>query len=497
LQLFNSGVFRKQKKHIVIGLSFHKIFVYFFSLLLLLFTALAAYTQQIFFAFIPAAMVLLLWLIQHPQYLFYLLLASIPWSVEYNFTATLGTDLPDEPLMLLASFAALVLFVYKKKSFAFKKLHPLLFLLMIQFIWSLITVVLSTDIVVSAKYLLAKAWYLLAFVAIPVFIWKDEKNIKRSAIVLTGSMLLLMLFGLAKHGQYNWSFEKVNEALEPFFRNHVNYSALLVCMVPLLIAFIQNTMSKSIRYFLTGVLLITIAALYFSYARGAWLALAAGVIAYWLLKKNLLLLGFLLFIFLCIGGVFWLKNNDRYLQFSNDFKSTIYHKTFREHLTATYQLKDLSTAERYYRWIAGVRMAKDSWQTGFGPNTFYNNYKAYTVPAFKTWVSKNEEHSTVHNYFLLLLLEQGAAGLILFLLLLASLFWYAQTIYHRTKDKLWRITTAAVASILTMLCTVNFLSDLIETDKVGSIFYLCVALLITADIKTRLRENNSEESKSE
>ena len=43
---------------------------------------------------------------------------------------------------------------------------------------------------------------------------------------------------------------------------------------------------------------------------------------------------------------------------------------------------------------------------------------------------------------------------------------------------------AAMAAILTMVITVNFLSDLIETDKVGSIFYLCIATIIIADLQT-------------
>ena len=130
-------------------------------------------------------------------------------------------------------------------------------------------------------------------------------------------------------------------------------------------------------------------------------------------------------------------------------------------------------------------MAEDSWQTGFGPTTFYQHYKGYTVPAFKTWVSKNEEQSTVHNYFLLLLIEQGALGLILFLCLVGAMFWYAQRIYQRTIDIFWKRTVAAIAAILMMQCTLNFLSDLVETDKVGSVFYLCIAALIIADRKTK------------
>jgi O-antigen ligase len=42
-----------------------------------------------------------------------------------------------------------------------------------------------------------------------------------------------------------------------------------------------------------------------------------------------------------------------------------------------------------------------------------------------------------------------------------------------------------------MQCVINFLSDMIETDKVGSVFYLCIAALIVADLKTRGQNSNS------
>ena len=194
----------------------------------------------------------------------------------------------------------------------------------------------------------------------------------------------------------------------------------------------------------------------------------------------------LIFLVLSIAAVFYLKSNDRYLQFAPDYKSTIFHTNFREHLIATYQLKDVSTAERFYRWIAGVRMIRDSWMNGFGPSSFYRQYKSYTQPAFKTWVSRNREQSTVHNYFLLLIIEQGVIGLFLFLVLLGALFWYAQSIYHRTTDRFWKVVVAAVSAILVMECAINFLSDMIETDKAGSIFYLCVAVLVLAERKANV-----------
>jgi O-antigen ligase len=416
---------------------------------------------------------------------FYLLLCSIPWSVEYSFSSGLGTDLPDEPLMFLTAAIAICMAAFQyRKIIAARRMHPLLFLLLLQLLWLVLTVVLSSYFTLSAKYFAAKTWYVLAFVTMPVFLWQEKKVLTTSVVVLAVSMILVTAVTLLRHAALGFTFSTVNEALKPFFRNHVNYSALLVFMLPLQLAFLQQAKSRNIRLLVLLSFFITLPALYFSFARGAWLALLTGASGYWLIKKRWLVKSFLLAVIFFTATVFWLKQNDRYLQFAHHYQSTIFHQNFEEHLVATYQLKDLSTAERFYRWVAGIRMIDDSWQTGFGPTTFYRHYKGYTVPAFKTWVSRNEEQSTVHNYFLLLIIEQGAIGLILFVLLLGMLFWYAQKIYHRTNSKFWRTSVAAVACILVMECTVNFLSDLVETDKAGSVFYLCLAMLVIADRKT-------------
>ncbi len=463
----------------------NKVFVYVFSALFFIAAGCFAYWQEIYFLLIPLALAAAIFLVQHPEYLFYLLMLSIPWSIEFNFSSNFGTDLPDEPFMLLSALAVIFCLIYYRKNFHWRKLHPLLLILAIQFLWIIVTVIPSFNFFLSVKYLLAKSWYLLAFVVLPLFLFKEERIFKRAVILLLSSMMIATIVALTRHAMDGFSFEEINNSLHPFFRNHVNYSALLVFMVPLLIALIQLSIVKKLKAFLICILIIAIAAVYFSYARGAWIALIAGILAYWLLRKRLLFFGFILGVSMIVATVFWLQSNNRFIKLSNDYKSTIFHTSFREHLIATYELKDLSNAERIYRWVAGVRMIGDSWKTGFGPSTFYDQYKSYTLPAFKTYVSNNQEHSTVHNYFLLLLIEQGVMGCLLFVMLIAALFWYVQTIYFRTKEKFWRVVIAATASILVMECVVNFLSDMIETDKVGSVFYLCVSTIIIADIKTR------------
>ncbi|HEU4472501.1 MAG TPA: O-antigen ligase family protein [Flavisolibacter sp.] len=469
--------------------STNRILTWLLSLALLYACWQAAYLQEFYYLLLPLTLLLGICLVHYPVYLFYLLVFSIPWSIEFNFSQNLGTDFPDEPLMLLMSFSMLGYLIWNRRTIRARHLHPLLFILFLQLVWTLCTLAASTEPLYSFKFILAKTWYLLAFVAAPLVLFRDEKVLKRSALLLLFSMSCVTLIGLLRHGQKGWSFDTINESLLPFFRNHVSYSALLVFMVPLLILVIKRVNGRWARSLLYILFFVTLVALYFSYARGAWLALVFGLLSYWLIRKKLLVASFCLAIALSAAAVFWISENYRYMRLAPDFRTTIYHSDFREHLVATYELKDVSTAERVHRWVAGIRMAEDTWMAGTGPASFYWNYKPYTLPAFRTWVSRNEEQSTVHNYFLLLLIEQGLPALLLFVLLLATAFFYVQCISQRKGDPFWTSAAVTAGVILVMECTVNFLSDLVETDKAGSVFYICLAVIIIADWKTVKRSD--------
>lgn len=458
----------------------------FFTVLAALFLVAAGfsvYTDNYLIVAIPFLFLLLYAGWQYRELIFLLLLASLPFSVEFNFSSGLGTDLPDEPLMLFTSFLFLAYWIYKPEVLSKKEVqHPLLQLLLLLLLWTIVSVVSSSDKIVSFKYLLAKSWYIGAFVLCPLIVFQQKKLFTAAVVVLTAAMLVVVVISLYRHYSYGFSFARINDALSPFFRNHVNYSAMLVCFVPVLISFYQLTTKQTLRLLTIAALLVVLTALFFSYARGAWLALLVGMITYWLIQKRLIVYSYIIVLLLVIASLFWLKSDDCYLLYAHDYKTTIFHKDFNEHLLATYKLKDVSTAERFYRWIAGVRMIKDNWLTGYGPNTFYAKYKPYAVPAYKTWVSDNKDRSTVHNYFLLTIIEQGAPGLFLFLLLTGAMFYYAQYLFHKAKDRFHRQSAITAGVVLTMLMVVNFLSDLVETDKVGSLFFLCIAVLVVTDL---------------
>ena len=458
----------------------------FLAGLFIVLAGIAVYTEQYLLAAIPFGLLIFYAGWQNRNMVFLALLFTLPLSFEYNFSPDLGTDIPDEFLMLFVSGLFIAYWVYSPMAISKNILkHPLLLLLFICVGWTMIAVLFSTHPVISIKFLLAKSWYAGAFILAPLIIFKEKKFIKVAAATLAGSMFIVAVIALIRHYDYGFRFANINDAVYPFFRNHVNYSAMLVCTIPILIAFFSAGKKREQKLLMAAAIFVALIALAFSYARGAWLALIIGLFAYWLIRKRLLFYAFITSVIILLASVFWLKNNDRYLRYSNDFTTTIFHKDFAEHLVATYKLKDVSTAERFYRWIAGVRMIKDNWLTGYGPNAFYYNYKGYAVPAFKTWVSDNKDHSTVHNYFLLITIEQGIPALLFFIVLLGAILYYAQYLYHRVKDIFYKTTAITIGVMVTMIITVNFLSDLIETDKIGSLFFLCLASLIVTDINTK------------
>ena len=138
--------------------------------------------------------------------------------------------------------------------------------------------------------------------------------------------------------------------------------------------------------------------------------------------------------------------------------------------------------ERVYRWVAGARMAKDRPWMGVGSGNFYNFYRSYTVTEFETYISDNEERSTVHNYYLLMLSEQGWPGLIIFVLITFVAFIYGEYIYYKMKAAEDRRAVMILLLFMFSIIINLILSDMLESDKVGPFFFMVLAMLAMFDI---------------
>jgi O-antigen ligase len=425
--------------------------------------------------------------IAKPGKLFWLLLIVLPLSTELNITPQLGLDFPDELLLMLLTGIVIVKLIHQPKWFPYTlQQHPLFMVLIVYLFWLLISCWYSAEPILSIKYLLAKTWYIIPFVVLPQIILDSQSRIQKMALCLLVPMLFVVLQTLLRHSFYQFSFENVQKTLAPFFRNHVNYSSMLVCLLPVGWCVWKLTAHDhpNKKWILYG-LLAGLTGLFFAYSRGAWIALLLGIVSIWLFQKKLMQLVMVLAVLGVIISTAWLITDKNYMRFTPDHDRTVFHTDFNEHMRATVEMKDVSTAERFYRWIAGAKMLAEKPVTGFGPNTFYLHYRPYTVSRFETWVSDNKEHSTVHNYFILIALEQGVIGLILFCILYFAMLLQVQKLYHQLQSRFYRTTALTVGIVLVMIGVINCMSDMIETDKIGSLFWLCLGMIVLLDTKSR------------
>lgn len=421
------------------------------------------------------------------EQLFWWLLMMLPLSTELNITPQWGLDFPDEILMVVLTGIVIIKSIHQPKWFPSSLLqHPLFLWLTIYFVWLIITCLFAVEPILSIKYLLAKIWFIIPFVVLPQIVLNSQSRIQKMALCLLIPMLGIIIQTLARHAFFGFSFENVWKTFQPFFRNHVNYSSMLVCLLPVAWCVWKLTPAANPykKWILYG-LLLGLIALIFAYSRGAWIALLAGIVAVWIIKKRRMGFVIVFLVSFVLISTTWLVTDKNYMRFAPDHDRTIFHPDFGEHMLATVALKDVSNAERFYRWIAGVRMFAEKPITGFGPNAFYLHYRAYTVSRFETWVSNNPEHSTVHNYFMLIALEQGLIGLLLFCILFFGMLLHIQRLYHQFQSQFYRMVTLTVGVVLMMIGVINCISDMIETDKIGSLFWLCLGMIVLLDSKSR------------
>ena len=446
---------------------------------------LAITMDALYLLALPAILVFGMLLAANYKAVYFLLWATIPISTEV-YLGGFGTDLPDEPLMLLCAGMAVVLLLFRGTKLRFKQLyHPITLLLGYHLAWLVIASMTSLTPLISWKFTIAKMWYVAAFYVLTLMLIDPVKDLPKLVKWVLVPTSLTILYVMARHATLGFSFSTINEVLNPFYRNHVSYALMLGALTPFAWFFRDSWKGKYTGIALTALFVI---GLYFAYTRAAYIGLIVAFGSILVLRLKLIKPVIVLGIIIAVVGVLKMAEQNRYLDFAPNYERTITHTEFDDLIEATYQLEDISTMERVYRWVAGFYMYADRPLMGFGPGAFYSYYHSYADENFATYVSDNPEHSGIHNYYLMTLVEQGTIGLIIFVLLCAFALMKAQWLYHRLEKGPARNALLAASATLVFIFTTCMLNDMIETDKVGSIFFLCLAILVALErhLKTAL-----------
>lgn len=447
----------------------------------------AAIFNQPILAGAPAGLLLAFLTIADFRKVWFLLLFLIPFSVEVALPGGFGTDLPNEPLMVLLTGVYLLFSINQAHKMDSRFIrHPLSLVILLHLGWIVVTTLLADDFFISLKWTLAKTWYIIPFYFMTGSMIKTHSDYKKLMWVVFIPLLCTVLITIVRHGMLGFSFEGVNRVMKPFFRNHVNYAAILVIIFPLLWFFRHDFPKFTFRkMLLTFGLLVFLVAIQLSFTRAAYVSLALSFGAYYIIKYKLMRYAVAAALIGLVAGLAFFINDNKFMDYSPEFKNTISHTKFNNLIEATAKGEDISTMERVYRWLGGYYMAVEKPVTGFGPGNFYESYKSYTVTAFQTYVSDNEDKSTVHCYYLLMFAEQGIPGGIIFLILVFMTILYGERIYHETDDPARKRMVMAMLLAFITIGALNLINDLLEADKVGPFFFIAIAILVNVDLENR------------
>lgn len=456
------------------------------------------YTSNYLLLALPVGFLFLQLLFVNWKTAYWVLLFCIPLSIDIRLMGgSLGTSLPDEPLMWI--FLLIFPLIWAKNPSIFPKEHwwrnPLVFIVALQYLWMIVAVIYSHHLMVSVKFMLAKTWFLTSFFILPFFVFKEKKDFKNAFLIVLIPLVLTMLIIFYRHASEGFHFRKIEKAIGMLYYNHVDYSTVLSMFLPLLLVAFSLTKGRSIvtRGAIIVLILIFIPTIYLTYARAAIVAIVFALMLGLAIRLRLANLIMPVFYGVIALLMVYMVNNNKYLDFRPNYEKTYMHTSFTEHMIATFKGEDMSSMERLYRWIAAVRMSTDEPIVGYGPNTFYYYYKPYAVTAFKTYVSRNTERSTTHNYFLYMLTEQGWPAMILYAILIMVVIAQAQKIYHRFKDRFYKKVTLGVVMMFGAGFINNFFSELLETHKVGALFYISIGLLVVLRMKSKQLEKAEQE----
>lgn len=438
---------------------------------------------------IPLVFIYMLLVARNWKAAYWALLFSIPISVQFGLmNNTLSTSIPDEPMVWVHFLLFFVLAAaYPERLPARFFLHPLIIIVTLQFLWLIVSVCYSQEFIPSVKFLVAKAWYLCCYLLFPLFVFREKKDFKTAFLLVLIPMLFTMAIVTYRHAGMGYQFVAINSAIGQWYYNHVEYSTILSMFFPLLL--VCYPLTKGMRSYTRVLIVMLIAffavAIFLTYARAAVLGVLFAMSVGVAIRLRLVNLVMPVAYGVIAAVTIYMTDESRLMRFTPNFEQTYMRHNLADHIMATFRGQDMSSMERIHRWIAAARMSREHPLTGFGPHAFVTHYQPYTISAFRTYVSNNPERSTTHNYLLLMLTEQGWPAMLLYALLIAVVFASAQRTYHRFEDQFYKNCTLGIAMLIAACFVNNFFSEMIETHKVGALFYLGISLLVILSIRSR------------
>jgi len=415
----------------------------------------------------------------------YLLVAFVtPMAIDItNFGMSIGLSLPSEPILILL----LVVFVFKlfhdksidKQIFT----HPISFALYFYFAWMLITVLTSSNMLVSVKWFVARLWLIVPTYFFGIIVFKDLKNIPKFVWAFTLGFIPVIIYTLSVHAANGFSDHAAHWAMSPFFNDHTSYGAILAMIIPVILGFGINTSNNTInlKMFTYLALTVLLIAIFFSISRAAWASLVGAFGVFIMIKFKIRLSWILtaatvIFLILFSFRESIMMKMEKNKQDSSD--------NFVEHVQSMSNIAtDASNLERINRWNSALHLFYDKPFFGWGPGTYQFVYAPYQSVEDKTVISTNVGNKgTAHSEYLLILSEQGILGLLSLLSVFILVVITSLRAYNNASNgKAKQYVLLLFLGIITYMAHA-FFNNFLDTDKAAVPFWGFVAAIVAIDI---------------
>lgn len=443
------------------------------------------YSNYYLFA-LPVLLVLFLLAFKALNKLYFLLIFLVPFSVPLRRFIT-GTDvdlaLPTEPIVV-GMMLIIIMKMLLEKNIVDKRIiwHPVSLVIYFNLLWIFVTSMSSSMPLVSFKFFLSRTWYVFVFYFFAVILFRNASNIRRFIWLYAVAFLFVILYASGRMIALGVNDGNAHLLMNPFFNDHTIYGAMVAFFIPLLFGLLfLNRRNQALFVVILGMLIAYFVGLYWSYARAAWLSVAAALgiltLIYFRIKFRtvVLVLGALVFTF------FTFKNEILNQLAKNDQDSS---KNVVDHIRSMTNIAtDASNVERINRWYCALQMFAERPVFGWGPGTYSFQYAPFQKEQFKTIISTNfGDVGNAHSEYMGPLAESGVFGLLSMIALAVVTLSYAARIYYRSGERSIKILSMSIMLALVTYYVHGFLNNFLDTDKASAPFWGCIAALVALDL---------------
>ncbi|HRP60106.1 MAG TPA: O-antigen ligase family protein [Vicingus sp.] len=393
----------------------------------------------------------------------------------------IGMYLPTEPLM----FGVMILFFLKliyDKGFDNRIIkHPVTIAIFVYLAWMFITMLTSEMPIVSLKFLVAKLWFIVCFYFIGTQLFLKLNNYRIFFWCYLIPLSGVALYAIIRLATYSFDEKAAHWVMEPFYKDHTSYGAILALFFPIIFIFIDYSEKFYIKVFSYLVLAIILVGTILSYTRAAWVSLVAALVLYFIYKyrikfKYLLYVGVVAIVLLMLNWEALMLRLERNNQDSS--------AKLTEHVQSISNVSsDASNKERINRWNSAFRMFQDRPFFGWGPGTYVFQYAPFQSSKDKTIISTNVgNNGNAHSEYIGLLAESGLFGTLSVLFLFGMVFLKGSNLYHELpKGKIKTVVLCTLLGLFTYIVH-GFLNNYLDTDKLSVPFWGFIALIVAIDV---------------